>query len=41
MMRAFDFQPINPLKPGKEYCYTARFVDEMWVRITEADWEFV
>lgn len=40
-MRAFDFQPVNPLKPGREQTWTARFVDDMLVRITEADWEFI
>ncbi|KAK3326184.1 cytochrome P450 [Apodospora peruviana] len=41
LLRAFDFQAVNPYKPVEEFVYVARQHRNMWVRISEADWERV
>ncbi|KAK3937750.1 cytochrome P450 [Diplogelasinospora grovesii] len=37
LMRAFDFQLVNPMKPWDSQSWSQFIEDNMWVRVTESD----
>ncbi|KAK4199548.1 putative cytochrome P450 E-class, group I [Triangularia verruculosa] len=41
LMRHFDFQVVNVHTPVKERAYVGKLHDDMFVRISEADWDIV
>ncbi|KAK4171797.1 putative cytochrome P450 E-class, group I [Triangularia setosa] len=41
LMRVFDFQIVNVHKPVKEKAYVSKLHDDMFVRISEADWSSI
>lgn len=40
-MRHFDFQVVNVHNPVKERAYISKLHDDMFVRISEADWSCI
>lgn len=40
-MRHFDFQVVNVHNPVKERAYISKLHDDMFVRISEADWSYI